>query len=476
LSAFPKLIGTENQHTFVETDAVRYVYQPLENLYVLLVTNKNSNILEDLETIHLLAKIVPEYAPHLEEKEVLTKSFDIVFAFDEVIAMGYKERVNITQIKHFLTMESHNEERHKQEEKVKLEIARKKAEDERRRLDKKKMEDKKHGIGGGMGSEHLSNAYVGQGSGPRSTFANEPVVESRRDSPKMETRASAPKGLQLGKTKKTTGYSQVLKEENVTETEVPAAGPASAAQRATPVSNQKVRVQVLEKIALVCENDGGLKSMEVKGELVVTAFDPKYAQAQIHTSLSDDNQFQFKAHPNMDKNLYAKNQILAVKDASKSYPIGTPSSVLKWRMVSKDENQIPLTINVWPSSGGGETTVPVEYEKKCDFDLANVVIAIPIPGASPVVGEVVGSYDYDPKKNILYWRIPLIDNDNKTGSLEFTVPQAPSSGFFPVRVDFTSNTTFAPVQIVAVTEGDAQNGTVDFTPEFNLSVEQYDIE
>jgi len=56
LAAFPKLMGSEKQHTFIETDTVRYLYQPLETLYILLVTNKSSNILEDLETLHLLAK------------------------------------------------------------------------------------------------------------------------------------------------------------------------------------------------------------------------------------------------------------------------------------------------------------------------------------------------------------------------------------------------------------------------------------
>lgn len=58
LAAFPKLVGTGKQHTYVETENVRYVYQPMESIYLLLVTNKQSNILEDLETLRLLSKLV----------------------------------------------------------------------------------------------------------------------------------------------------------------------------------------------------------------------------------------------------------------------------------------------------------------------------------------------------------------------------------------------------------------------------------
>ncbi|KAA3473373.1 coatomer subunit delta-like [Gossypium australe] len=113
LAAFPKLVGTGKQHTYVETENVRYVYQPIEALYLLLVTNKQSNILEDLETLRLLSKLVTEYSYSLDEEGIGKTAFELIFAFDEVICLGHKENVTVAQVKQYCEMESHEEKLHK---------------------------------------------------------------------------------------------------------------------------------------------------------------------------------------------------------------------------------------------------------------------------------------------------------------------------------------------------------------------------
>jgi coatomer subunit delta len=67
----------------------------LQGLYLLLVTNKASNILEDLEILRLLSKVVPEYVTSLDEEGISRNAFELLFAFDEVISLGYKENVTV---------------------------------------------------------------------------------------------------------------------------------------------------------------------------------------------------------------------------------------------------------------------------------------------------------------------------------------------------------------------------------------------
>ena len=64
----------------------------------MLITNKGSNILEDLDTLRLLSKTVPEYVHPIDEEGVSAGAFELIFAFDEVISMGHRESITVAQV------------------------------------------------------------------------------------------------------------------------------------------------------------------------------------------------------------------------------------------------------------------------------------------------------------------------------------------------------------------------------------------
>jgi hypothetical protein len=45
--SFPKLISPTQQHTYAQSDQHTFLYIPLDSLYLVLISTKNSNIIED---------------------------------------------------------------------------------------------------------------------------------------------------------------------------------------------------------------------------------------------------------------------------------------------------------------------------------------------------------------------------------------------------------------------------------------------
>lgn len=79
--------------------------------------------------------------------------------------------------------------------------------------------------------------------------------------------------------------------------------------------------------------------------------------------------------------MFTTDGTIVLKDTTRPFPAGQPLGVLKWRFVTKDESEIPLIINCWPTEkGSGLYEINIEYELlKTDLELVDVVISVPVP-------------------------------------------------------------------------------------------------
>lgn len=471
LAAFPKLVGTGKQHTYVETENVRYVYQPIETLYLLLVTNKQSNILEDLETLRLLSKLVPEYSYSLDEEGIGKTAFEILFAFDEVISLGHKENVTVAQVKQYCEMESHEERLHKLVLQSKInetkDVMKRKASE----IDKSKIEKSRGEKGGFMSMQSMGSGRIDTGFGNDSSISSAgsgfgsgsgfglPEVDSFSTKPKgrAPTSASAPSkglGMKLGKNQKTNQFLESLKAEGevIVEDVRPSVGQSKAV---APPPTDPVTLTVEEKLNVTLKQDGGIGNFDLQGTLSLQILNQEDGFIQVQIESGGNPGILFKTHPNINKELFSGDNVLGLKDPNRPFPAGQAGdgvSLLKWRMQSADESLVPLSINCWPSVSGNETYVNLEYEASSMFDLQNVVISIPLPALreAPKVQQIDGEWRYDPRKSILEWSIVLIDNSNRSGAMEFIIPAVDTSTLFPISVRFTSTSTFSDLKVLNV--------------------------
>ncbi|OCT72421.1 hypothetical protein XELAEV_18035401mg [Xenopus laevis] len=480
LAAFPKLMNTGKQHTFVETESVRYVYQPMEKLYMVLITTKNSNILEDLETLRLFSRVIPEYCRALEETEISDHCFDLIFAFDEIVALGYRENVNLAQIRTFTEMDSHEEKvfravRETQEREAKAEMRRKAKELQQARRDAERQGKKAPGFGGfgSSGGSSMSNSAV--------SLITDTIIEPEKtkSAPVPSRPSGSGKALKLGaKGKEVDNFVDKLKSEGETIV-TPSSGKRQsevAKVLAPPVNMESVHLRVEEKISLTCSRDGGLQNMEVHGLVMLKVSDDKFGRIRVYIDNEDKKGVQLQTHPNVDKKLFTSDSVIGLKNPEKAFPLNSDVGILKWRLQTTDETFIPLTINCWPSESGNGCDVNIEYELQEErLELNDVVITIPLPAGvgSPVIGDIDGDYHHDSRRNTLEWTLPVIDSKNKTGSLEFSIAGHPND-FFPVTVSFVSKKNYCSLHVTKVAQVDG-NSSVRYSTETSFVVDKYEI-
>lgn len=465
LSAFTKLLDSGRDHTFIETETVRYVYQPMESLHLLLVTNKTSNIVEDLETLRLLAKVVQDCCQvQVNEESVLKHAFDIVFAFDEVISFGHRESVTLSQIKSYTEMDSHEEKLHQMIEQSKINEARELAKKKQMELKKQRLlqgnakESNPTGFGGGdypsigsgpvaqdsMGSHSMSSISsqsMGSNSMGMGNQSAAPWSSSMHDDSNanvIQVKAGPKKGMALGKKKPGDifGGSADSAPAAVQAAEVAQEQPAAPAYN--PLMDP-VRVDIEERITADLQVEGGLDGEATcTGQFQVTVLDAAKADLVCFKLAPQNQEFKYKVHPNLNKASHAAN-VLEVRDNTKAFRANAPAPLVKWQLKSSDDNFLPVNMSCWPSSTSDGTQMVLELElTDTNVALEDVYIRFPAaPSSRPnVTSASPGRAGYDAASQTVVWHIPVLDKNESSGNLEFTAA-ADSGSLLPGSFEAT---------------------------------------
>eukprot|EP00672_Neobodo_designis_P018198 CAMPEP_0174828226 /NCGR_PEP_ID=MMETSP1114-20130205/1203_1 /TAXON_ID=312471 /ORGANISM="Neobodo designis, Strain CCAP 1951/1" /LENGTH=507 /DNA_ID=CAMNT_0016061937 /DNA_START=201 /DNA_END=1724 /DNA_ORIENTATION=- len=475
LSAFPKLLGsgTGKQTTFIDSGSVRYLYQPVEGMYLVTVTTKASNIMEDLATLRLLGRVIPEYCQSaITEESILDKAFEIMFAMDEVVTNGAREAATMEQVVTALEMRSEAEERARREEDEKKKDAQKVAKQKAKELKKKRQEMEFEG--GGMGGGGGYGGPVPHDDGPSASHRFSEVATAEPEPVKPARKIGG--GMSLSNKRKQDQAARVLAETGGSMPAKPAAPDAAAAAAAAAeeeelqANSHQVVLRVTEAISVALNREGGVNGVDIKGEMSVTIADPAAALVRIQMGALNNPDFTFKTHPNINKALFTGDNILAMKD-SRPYPTNQSPSILKWRAQSLAKP--PLSITCWPSDNGA--TIEFELENP-QLTLEHVVLSLPLAGAFPEVSDISqGDFQHDSATSMLHWRIGTIDASETSGSMEVTLNQAADEAFFPASLQFTIPGSLAGVAVrdVCLVESGA---SVDFGVTARATTEQYIIE
>lgn len=320
MTAFSKLITKDKQHTFIETDSVRYVYQALmDKLYCVLITTKTSNILEDLETLRLFVRVINEYTTTgkntSDEQAILDNAFTLLFAFDEIVALGYRENVNMSQVRTFIEMDSHEERVFEAVRKTQERDAKQKMREKAKELSKMQRTQQVERLrGGGMGSsgggggssysgisssDNASSYTSGSGKFDNGTSRiSAPINSSSSQNSSFNAKPKGPsKALKLGSKNQSHLFAPPPEEQlnNELKQESKNMQPSSTSSGGnSSVSAESVQITVEERLNVEISRDGAVRTSELTGAVLILIKDESLCKVKFSVECLDSENVQIQ--------------------------------------------------------------------------------------------------------------------------------------------------------------------------------------
>jgi hypothetical protein len=431
LGAFPKLLSASNQ-SYIETESIRYVYQDLGNLYFVLITTTDSNILEDLDLLALLVELTGAvlHQSAVTEQLVLANSLDLIFAYDECVFDGYRQNLTVSEVVTFLAMESQAEDEFNQRRIEKEKQAQQELRKRMTEIQAKKRSEKSKPQAPAFAMEALSQTA--------------PVVTVPEPAPPPRRPPSGRSGMDLQrKTNARDRTQQMLLEEGLS------AGAAAPA----PAPPAGFSIRLVETVNAKVTRHGQVREFCVEGRLIVEDAPAGVFGLQLRKG-TNFRRFTTRAMKQKERRLFAEQAQLQFTG---------DGTFLGWRLSSTDAADLPFAISGFTADSGRDaTTFSLGVELRGGgFELTRVSLAIPVNmSGAEVLAEFEDQVTKDQRNGVLRWTLPSLSADAEPAQLEFKVPRCVDDSFYPIEVEFEGETLFCDIDVVAVAK--AVDGVFDF--------------
>ena len=137
---FSRGVDSCKEITHFESDKVRYIFIPIDTFYLILITTKNSNIIEDTEILKLIYRLIQDLCNSINQESIVENAFEIMLGIDDIVSLGYRNSVNLGQIKQYLQMESAEEKEYKRKKEEQELAVQKALEEKGREFDRQRRE------------------------------------------------------------------------------------------------------------------------------------------------------------------------------------------------------------------------------------------------------------------------------------------------------------------------------------------------
>jgi hypothetical protein len=128
--------------------------------------------------------------------------------------------------------------------------------------------------------------------------------------------------------------------------------------------------------------DGDFGKFEVKGEIYLYVNDETKTNAEVYLSMGETKGITIKPHPELNRQLWSSQQILASKQGGSGFPVNVKLEALKYKYTASSSNDLPLNITIWSSTEDKLNVVTLEAEFNGSnpkfTNLANIKILIPL--------------------------------------------------------------------------------------------------